>query len=107
MAVGMAIAEKHLAAVYNRPGYEVVDHHTYAMLGDGDLMEGVSHEAASLAGTLGLGKLIFRLRRQPDLIGWADEPELHRGCAKALRGLPLARAASGGRKRSGGAGDGD
>ena len=59
MAVGMAIAEKHLAAVYNRPGFEVVDHHTYAMLGDGDLMEGVSHEAASLAGTLGLGKLIF------------------------------------------------
>jgi transketolase len=59
MAVGMAIAERHLAAVYNRPGYEVVDHHTYAMLGDGDLMEGVSHEAASLAGTLGLGKLIF------------------------------------------------
>jgi transketolase len=59
MAVGMAIAEKHLAAVYNRPGFNVVDHHTFAMLGDGDLMEGVSHEAASLAGTLGLGKLIF------------------------------------------------
>src|ERR1035437_5654069 len=59
MAVGMAIAERHLAAVYNRPGFEVVDHHTYALLGDGDLMEGVSHEAASLAGTLGLGKLIF------------------------------------------------
>jgi transketolase len=59
MAVGMAIAEKHLAAVYNRPGFEVVDHHTYALLGDGDLMEGVSHEAASLAGTLGLGKLTF------------------------------------------------
>ena len=59
MAVGMAMAEKHLAAVYNRPGFEVVDHHTFAMLGDGDLMEGVSHEAASLAGTLGLGKLIF------------------------------------------------
>jgi transketolase len=59
MAVGMAIAEKHLAAVYNRPGFAVVDHHTYALLGDGDLMEGVSHEAASLAGTLGLGKLIF------------------------------------------------
>ncbi len=59
MAVGMAIAEKHLAAIYNRPGFEVVDHHTYALLGDGDLMEGVSHEAASLAGTLGLGKLIF------------------------------------------------
>jgi transketolase len=59
MAVGMAIAEKHLAAVYNRPGFEVVNHHTYALLGDGDLMEGVSHEAASLAGTLGLGKLMF------------------------------------------------
>ncbi|MGC9157547.1 MAG: transketolase [Terracidiphilus sp.] len=59
MAVGMAIAEKHLAAAYNRPGFEIVNHHTYALLGDGDLMEGVSHEAASLAGTLGLGKLIF------------------------------------------------
>jgi transketolase len=59
MAVGMAMAEKHLAAVYNRPGFEVVDHYTYALLGDGDLMEGVSHEVASLAGTLGLGKLIF------------------------------------------------
>jgi transketolase len=59
MAVGMAIAEKHLAAIYNRPGFAVVDHHTYALLGDGDLMEGISHEAASLAGTLGLGKLIF------------------------------------------------
>jgi transketolase len=59
MAVGMAMAEKHLAAIYNRPGFNVVDHHTYALLGDGDLMEGISHEAASLAGTLGLGKLIF------------------------------------------------
>src|SRR6202051_963572 len=59
MAVGMAIAEKHLAAVYNKPGFEVVDHYTYALCGDGDLMEGVSHEAAALAGTLGLGKLIF------------------------------------------------
>jgi transketolase len=59
MAVGMAIAEKHLSAEYNRPGFAVVNHHTYALLGDGDLMEGVSHEAASLAGTLGLGKLIF------------------------------------------------
>ncbi|MGO9775416.1 MAG: transketolase [Terracidiphilus sp.] len=59
MAVGMAMAEKHLAAVYNRPGFNVVDHHTFALLGDGDLMEGVSHEAASLAGTLALGKLIF------------------------------------------------
>jgi transketolase len=59
MAVGLAIAEKHLAAVYNQPGFDIVDHHTYGICGDGDLMEGVSHEAASLAGTLGLGKLIF------------------------------------------------
>jgi len=59
MAVGMAAAEKHLAAVYNRPGYEIVNHHTIALCGDGDLMEGVSHEAAALAGTLALGKLIF------------------------------------------------
>jgi len=58
MAVGMAIAEKHLAATYNRSGWNVVDHHTFALCGDGDLMEGLSHEAASLAGTLGLGKLI-------------------------------------------------
>ena len=58
MAVGMAAAERHLAAVYNRDGHAVVDHHTYVLCGDGDLMEGVSHEAASLAGTLGLGKLI-------------------------------------------------
>jgi len=58
MAVGLAMAEKHLAAVYNRPNFKVVDHTTYMMCGDGDLMEGVSHEAASLAGTLGLGKLI-------------------------------------------------
>ena len=59
MAVGMAMAEKHLAAIYNKPGFDVVHHHTYALLGDGDLMEGVSHEACALAGTLGLGKLIL------------------------------------------------
>ena len=59
MSVGLATAEKHLAAIYNKPGFEIVNHHTYGILGDGDLMEGVSHEAASLAGTLGLGKLIF------------------------------------------------
>jgi len=59
MAVGMAMAERHLAAVYNRPGFDVVDHHTFALVSDGDLMEGVSHEACALAGTLGLGKLIF------------------------------------------------
>ena len=57
-AVGMAIAEKMLAAQFNRDGHQVVDHHTYVFLGDGCLMEGISHEACSLAGTLGLGKLI-------------------------------------------------
>ncbi len=57
-AVGMALAEQLLAAEFNRPGYPVVDHHTYVFLGDGCLMEGISHEACSLAGTLGLGKLI-------------------------------------------------
>ena len=57
--VGMAIAERHLAAHFNRPGYEIVDHYTYAIVSDGDLMEGISHEAASLAGHLGLGKLIY------------------------------------------------
>ena len=57
-AVGMALAEKMLAAQFNRPGFEVVDHHTWVFMGDGCLMEGISHEASSLAGTLGLGKLI-------------------------------------------------
>ena len=57
-AVGMALAEKMLAAKFNRPGHEIVDHRTWVFLGDGCLMEGVSHEACSLAGTLKLGKLI-------------------------------------------------
>jgi len=56
--VGMALAEKTLAAQFNKPGHEIVDHNTYVFLGDGCLMEGISHEACSLAGTLGLGKLI-------------------------------------------------
>jgi transketolase len=57
-AVGMALAEKVLAATYNQPGFDLIDHNTYVFLGDGCLMEGVSHEACALAGTLGLGKLI-------------------------------------------------
>ena len=57
-AVGMALAEKVLAAQFNRDGHDIVDHYTYAFLGDGCLMEGISHETCSLAGTLGLGKLI-------------------------------------------------
>ena len=57
-AVGMALAEKVLGSQFNQPGHNVVDHHTYVFLGDGCLMEGISHEASSLAGTLGLGKLV-------------------------------------------------
>ncbi|MFA6465748.1 MAG: transketolase [Desulfurivibrionaceae bacterium] len=57
-AVGMAIAERTLAGQFNRPGHAIIDHHTYVFMGDGCMMEGISHEACSLAGTLGLGKLI-------------------------------------------------
>ncbi len=57
--VGMAIAERFLAATFNRPGFPIFDHYTYAIVSDGDLMEGISHEAASLAGHLGLGKIIY------------------------------------------------
>src|SRR5947207_4495716 len=57
-AVGMALAEAHLARIFNKPGHEIVDHYTYFICSDGDMMEGVSHEAASFAGHFGLGKLI-------------------------------------------------
>jgi transketolase len=57
-AVGMALSERLLAARFNRPGFDLVEHHTYVFMGDGCMMEGISHEAASLAGTLGLGKLV-------------------------------------------------
>ncbi len=59
MGVGMAIAERFLAAKFNRPGFPIVDHYTYAIVSDGDLMEGVASEAASMAGHLKLGKLIY------------------------------------------------
>src|SRR5580765_8443804 len=58
-AVGMAIAERYLAHYFNRPGHPIIDHHTYALVSDGDVMEGVACEAASLAGHLGLGKLLY------------------------------------------------
>jgi transketolase len=59
MSVGLAMAERFLAATFNRPGHEIVDHYTYGIASDGDMMEGIASEAASLAGTLGLGKLNF------------------------------------------------
>ena len=76
--VGMAIAEKHLAARFNRPGFELFDHFTYAIVSDGDLMEGISHEAASLAGHLGLGRLIY-------LYDDNDIERLLSGCALNFR----------------------
>ncbi len=78
MAVGMAVAERHMAAQFNREGHEVVNHNTYVFLGDGCMMEGISHEACSLAGTLGLGKLIALydangISIDGNIEGWFDE----------------------------------
>ena len=93
-AVGMALAEKLLATTFNRPWHTIVDHHTYVFLGDGCLMEGISHEACSLAGTLQLGKLICFY----DDNGISIDGEVHgwftRRHAAALRGLRLARGAA-------------
>ena len=90
-AVGMALAEKLLAAEFNRPGFDVVDHYTYVFLGDGCLMEGISHEVGSLAGTLRLNKLIGCLRRQRHLDRRQGRRLVHRRHAEALRSLWLER----------------
>jgi transketolase len=77
-AVGMAIAERSLAATFNRPGHTIVDHHTYVFMGDGCMMEGISHEAASLAGMQKLGKLIAvydnnGISIDGKVVGWFDD----------------------------------
>ena len=94
-AVGMALAERLLAAEFNRPGHTIVDHRTYAFVGDGCMMEGISHEACSLAGTWGLGKLIGALRRQRHLDRRRDPRLVHRRHRQAVRGLRLERAYAG------------
>ena len=89
-AVGMAIAERMLAARFNTPTHTVIDHYTYVLAGDGDMMEGVGYEAASLAGHLGLGQADRVLRLEPHHHRGIDRPRLLRGRAEALRGLRLA-----------------
>ena len=97
--VGMAIAEAWLAARYNRPGHRIVDHYTYSICGDGDLMEGVSQEAASLAGHLQLGKLIYLVRPESHLAGGRHRARFHRRCGRAIRRLRLAHSLRAGWKR--------
>ena len=90
-AVGMALAERLLGEEFNRPGFDIVNHHTFVFLGDGCLMEGISHEACSLAGTLKLNKLIALwddngISIDGDVVHW-----IRRRHAEALRGLWLER----------------
>ena len=92
-AVGMALAERALAARFNRPGHDIIDHYTYVTVGDGCLMEGVSHEAGSLAGSLGLGKLIAiydsnRISIDGDVGGWFTEDVARRFGAYHWQVLP-------------------
>ena len=101
-AVGMALAERNLAATFNRPGFEIVDHRTWVFLGDGCLMEGISHEACSLAGTLGLGRLIAFYDDNGISIDGEVQRLVHRRHAEALRSLRLARDPRRRRPRRGG-----
>ena len=92
--VGMAIAGRFLAERYNRPRHELLDHRIYAICSDGDLMEGVSQEAASIAGHLGLGALVYVYDDNHITIDGSDDAHLHdRGQGRALRGVRLARPA--------------
>ena len=109
-AVGMALAEKILAAHFNRPGLPIVDHHTYVFLGDGCMMEGISHEACSLAGMLQLGKLICLyddngISIDGDVEGWFrdDTPARFRAYGwQVIAGRGRPRSAGGARRTAGG-----
>ena len=92
MAVGMAMAEAHLAAVFNKENYPVVDHYTYVLGGDGCMMEGISSEAFSLAGTLGLGKLIHMFvitTVEVDFHRGKHRYRIYRECAETYGGIWL------------------
>ena len=97
--VGMAIAERRLAHEFNRPGTTIVDHRTFAIVSDGDLQEGIASEAASLAGHLRLGKLIYLYDDNHIQLDGPDGDGLERGRAAAIRRLRVAHAARRGRQR--------
>ncbi len=99
-SVGMAIAGKWLAARYNQPGFEMFDYNVYAICGDGDMMEGVGCEAASLAGHLKLAQPLLDLRQQPHHARRTRRVVLHRRCGGTLRGLWLERHPRARRQRS-------
>ena len=90
-AVGLALAERMLAARFNRDGHELIDHHTYTIASDGDMQEGVASEASSLAGHLGLGRLIAFYDDNHIQLAGDDRDGVLRGRRQALRGLRLAR----------------
>ncbi len=110
-AVGMALAERMLAARFNRPDHEIVDHRTFVIASDGDIEEGISGEASSLAGHLGLGRLICVLRPQPHLDRGRHRARVHRGRRRSATRLRLARPGPRGghraRRARAGVADGD
>ena len=97
--IGLAIAEAHLAATYNRDGHTIVDHRTFGLASDGDLMEGVAYEAASLAGPPAPWQDRLSVRLEPGHALGIHEPDLQRRRRKTLRGDGVARPARRGRQR--------